>query len=346
MNWEEGLKNLNKIFPPKEKILRCVLGNESCDLDSFISSLILSIKENRIHLINIKYKIFIKKLELLNICKIFNIKINKLLFYNKEINKIENSKGKKFDIKDYKIKAILTDHNNSLINNIEIEEVYDHHLIINPNQLKFCKKIFIDLSYFSCCSLIYNSDKEYYLKKLNNFNKNYKNILLNKYKIINSKIPLNHILLLLLFITIIIDSIKNNSPDKIIIKKLKKKLNLNNKEIKNINKIFKPKNINNFLLNDLLIDYKLFIINSIKIGTSTIRLNNLINELEINKINEFFLKREINKYFIMILINKHRYCISNLLIPENKIIKNLSSKIKEIKPDFSRKKYIEFLNSI
>ncbi|KAG0441311.1 putative exopolyphosphatase [Dictyocoela muelleri] len=89
-------KNKQKIHSNKIKI---TIGNESCDLDSFVSSLIAAYCENNIHVVNMNKKTFISKGELMLLLNMFKIDIDDLIFFETEpvpinfrdLQKTENS---------------------------------------------------------------------------------------------------------------------------------------------------------------------------------------------------------------------------------------------------------------
>ncbi|KAF7702829.1 hypothetical protein CDIK_0325 [Cucumispora dikerogammari] len=443
-----------------------IIGNESSDLDSFISSLALAFIKNKLHLINMQYKVFIKKQNILLVCDKFNIPLSCLLFYNEEKHSIEristncnydnneypcyyeeiineeyNDNNRNvleiYPLKDnYKLKVTLTDYNHSTNPHFIIEGIYDHHSIINRDSIEsisytdlIIKKnlynvehenpVIIDTSYISCCSIIFNLNSEYYLRGLldsnfkftsnainsnrhtfpntnthlpfqdkfpgvnssasssviqknstykqktftaSNFRKStgetesccsdiiyepdarerhpvsighfqntdldsttfksqnininqYRSVLLNQHRKINPDAPLNHVLLMLLFITIVVDthhSFINNkpSPDILIIRKIEQLFNLTSQDLITIYNLFSPRHNLFFNIDSLLTDYKAFIINNKRIGTSTIKINKLLNDTEITEIRSFFNKKGVDNFFVMFLVNNDVETIS------------------------------------
>lgn len=145
----------------KDQNITICLGSEACDLDSFVCSIILSIHENAIPVINMKREIFEAKNELTTICEVFNLNINDLIF----LEKLRNSNSHKpeiyfrtdsedYQVKNKNIKLMLVDHHKPIeeLSNFQMDTIIDHHTVTNP--VVSARRIYIDTDAGSCCTLI------------------------------------------------------------------------------------------------------------------------------------------------------------------------------------------------
>lgn len=163
---EERLKSF--FDQNKEKIqhgeLRIAMGNEGCDLDSFISSLIVAYAEGAIHVVNMKKEVFMAKGEIMWVCNRFGISVEDLIFlvrptlhFSPKARKIGayfDVGGKEYPISGKKIKLLLTDHNRpvEVFNDSEIELIIDHHAL--SGHVSPAKRIYIDLDVGSATTLV------------------------------------------------------------------------------------------------------------------------------------------------------------------------------------------------
>ena len=154
-------KNKKKIT--SQKITIC-LGNEGCDLDSFISSLIVSYTEDHIFVVNMRKDVFISKGDLMFVCDKFGICVNDLIFLEKpqgifssEAKKIGTYflvDNEKYFINDKEVTIIITDHNEPIeeLRDCELEMIIDHHII--TNNISSAKRIYIDIDVGSATTLV------------------------------------------------------------------------------------------------------------------------------------------------------------------------------------------------
>lgn len=164
------LKEKLKLFfeANKEKIHReevlVAIGNEACDLDSFISSLVVAYAEGAIHVVNMRKEVFVAKGEVMWVCKEFGIDVDDLIFLVKptlhfsskarKIGAYFDSGGKEYPVCGKKIKLLLTDHNqpSEELEDCEIELIIDHHMV--EKSVSPAKRIYIDLDVGSATTLV------------------------------------------------------------------------------------------------------------------------------------------------------------------------------------------------
>ncbi|KAG0418670.1 hypothetical protein EQH57_0697 [Dictyocoela roeselum] len=171
-------KNKIRIHSKQVKI---TIGNESCDIDSFISSLIVAYSENTIHVVNMNRDVFESKGELMLVLGMFKIDIDDLIFferfsyngdhYDKKIecglNRIDSIEARgctqnndELEIKMYcshfrcgneiirfygkRILLFLTDHNNPIpeLEMFKIDLIIDHHKI--DKNIENVRRVYID----------------------------------------------------------------------------------------------------------------------------------------------------------------------------------------------------------
>lgn len=104
------------------------IGNESCDIDSFISSIVIAIIRKTVWVVNISHEIFKYKEEIMYLTKYLGIPINEIIFYEARENKfVMNNKQLNFENKN--IRVVIVDHNITNIEfpNIVVELIIDHH---------------------------------------------------------------------------------------------------------------------------------------------------------------------------------------------------------------------------
>ncbi|KAF9764656.1 Exopolyphosphatase [Nosema granulosis] len=140
------------------------MGNEACDLDSFISSLIVAYAENIIHVVPMRKDVFLTKGELTYLCKKFGIDPNDLIYLERPTGNFTPAarkvgtyflyKDEVYSIHDKQIKLVLTDHNEPIeeLADCEIEMVIDHHRL--ANNISTSKRIYIDIDVGSATTLI------------------------------------------------------------------------------------------------------------------------------------------------------------------------------------------------
>lgn len=140
------------------------MGNEGCDLDSFISSLIVAYAENIIHVVPMRKDVFMAKGELMYVCTKFGIDPDDLVYLERpngnftpaarKIGTYLLYKGEVYSIHDKQIKLVLTDHNEPMeeLSDCEIEMVIDHHRL--SNNISTSNRIYIDIDVGSSTTLI------------------------------------------------------------------------------------------------------------------------------------------------------------------------------------------------
>ncbi|EIJ89736.1 exopolyphosphatase [Nematocida parisii] len=139
-----------------------VLGNPSCDQDSFLGSHILAVMLGRIPVVNMQREIFECKHDLMKLCDILGIEIQNLVFLVYEENQWFLKRGDvRYRLSEKNVKAHLVDFNlpeTSLIEckTFRVDRIIDHHQLIKYNKHVHSQTdgMEIELKAGSCCSLI------------------------------------------------------------------------------------------------------------------------------------------------------------------------------------------------
>ncbi|TBU03233.1 hypothetical protein CWI36_0960p0010 [Hamiltosporidium magnivora] len=154
-------KNKKRIQHSEVKI---AIGNEGCDLDSFVSSLVVGYAEDIIHVVNMKKEVFKCKGELMWVIDKFKIDIEDLIFlerplgnFKEHIRKAGTSfvvGDKSYRITDKNITLVLTDHNKPIeeLNEANVEMIIDHHRL--EDKVSEAKRIYIDTDVGSATTLV------------------------------------------------------------------------------------------------------------------------------------------------------------------------------------------------
>ncbi|KAI5168701.1 exopolyphosphatase [Pancytospora epiphaga] len=140
------------------------MGSEACDLDSFVSSLVVAIHENAILVINLSRKILESKGDLMYFINHYNINLEHLIFlerprgaFSLEARRLGTTfrTGKdEYKLTEKKVRLILTDHHSPVpeLRDSVIELIIDHH-ILGERSLA-ASRIYADISVGSCCTLV------------------------------------------------------------------------------------------------------------------------------------------------------------------------------------------------
>lgn len=148
----------------KQSEVTICLGSEACDPDSFVCSLILSIHENVIPVVNMTRKVFESKGDLQYLCSIFNISNDDLIFLERPkgsfslqariLGSCFRVEDESYKLEGKKIKLMLVDHHRPVeeLQHLEIDMIIDHHLLSEAS-LK-ARRIYIDIDAGSCCTLL------------------------------------------------------------------------------------------------------------------------------------------------------------------------------------------------
>lgn len=140
------------------------IGNEGCDLDSFLGSLALAYSQNVVHVVNMKKVVFQSKGELVLACKYLKINIDDLIFLERPMGNFSPRVRRagtyflvdkeKIALEGKKIQLYITDHNKPVVelSHCEIAMVIDHHSL--EKNIKTTKKIYIDIDVGSAATLV------------------------------------------------------------------------------------------------------------------------------------------------------------------------------------------------
>ncbi|KAH9386225.1 exopolyphosphatase [Nematocida major] len=143
--------------------IEVVMGNPSCDQDSFIGSHILAAVMGRVPVVNLCREIFECKHDLVKVCDIMGVSMDELVFLAKQGSAWFLQRGsKKYALAEKKITALLIDFNLPdkdllLSEGFSIDRIIDHHPILEFSQKVHSKAAGMDIELCagSCCSLIY-----------------------------------------------------------------------------------------------------------------------------------------------------------------------------------------------
>ncbi|KAG5859659.1 putative phosphoesterase [Encephalitozoon hellem] len=148
----------------RHKEVLIAMGNEACDLDSFISSLVVAYAEDAIHVVNMRKEVFLSKGEITWVCREFGIDVNDLIFLSKptlhfsskarKIGAYFDSGGKEYPVCGKKIKLLLTDHNQPVeeLEDCKVELIIDHHMV--EKNISPAKRVYVDLDVGSATTLV------------------------------------------------------------------------------------------------------------------------------------------------------------------------------------------------
>ncbi|XP_029166583.1 exopolyphosphatase PRUNE1-like [Nylanderia fulva] len=283
-------KSFKKYFESNRKkivhgeISICI-GNEGCDLDSFISSLVVGYAEEVIHVVNMKKEVFICKGELMWVCNKFGIEVDDLIFFERPMGQFSPrarilgsyflTKDGKYFLESKKITLHLTDHNDPVPEMIfnEIELIIDHHKL--EDHIYNVKRIYIDIDVGSATTLV----SKYLGKDLSRKHhcvKSTKESLSKAEK--KMKETLCSCIAQLLLIPILTDTrfLKRRTSifDYLEYKKLKKRASISNKELrKNLRGMKKARSNDKEYPTEIILqkDYKNYLFNEMRFGCSTVK---------------------------------------------------------------------------
>lgn len=171
MNFDKRLKEFfdeNKRKLKEDEITICI-GNEACDVDSFVSSLVAAFHDQAIHVICMSRDVFMAKGDVGYVLKYFNIDPDDLIYLEKPIGDFSQEARKlgtkfciykkdkmkhSYNLSDKKVKLCIVDHNEPIIElqDAELDLVIDHHAL-SKDSVK-ARRIYIDLDVGSCSTLI------------------------------------------------------------------------------------------------------------------------------------------------------------------------------------------------
>lgn len=292
------------------------IGNEGCDLDSFLGSLALAYSQNVVHVVNMRKVVFESKGELVLACKYLKININDLIFLERPMGNFSPRVRRagtyflcgdeKIALEGKKIQLYITDHNKPVVelSHCEIAMVIDHHSL--EKNIRTTKKIYIDIDVGSAATLV------------------------SKYMGTN----ISKRIAMVLIIPIIVDTKflkeRTSTFDREEYKKLKKIIGIKKKELKKIRKELKLARRNDKKQpSDIILqkDLKVYEHNGYRFGNSTIKYDfekwidregSKVKGIEKDKIGlilqmkleEFAKDCAFDFYFVGCKLNKQRHFIS------------------------------------
>lgn len=168
------LKRMKEFFDENKKRIRekdisICIGNEACDVDSFISSLVTAFHDSLIHVICMSREVFMAKGDVGYVLKHFNIDPDDLIYLEKPIGDFSTEArklGTKFSmykkdklvesypLKEKNVDLCIVDHNEPIIElqDAKLDLIIDHHAL-SKGSVK-ARRIYIDLDVGSCSTLI------------------------------------------------------------------------------------------------------------------------------------------------------------------------------------------------
>lgn len=306
-------ENKKKITHSEVKI---AIGNEGCDLDSFLGSLVLAYSQNVVHVVNMRKDVFKSKGELVWACNYLKIKIDDLIFLERPMGNFSprvRRAGTYFlcgsetiALEGKKIELFMTDHNKPVdeLSHCEINMIIDHHKL--EKNISSVKRIYIDIDVGSATTLV------------------------SKYM----GVHIGKRIAMMLIIPIIVDTkflkIRTSVFDKEEYRKLKKIIGMKKKELKKMRKTIKKARRNDEHQNTEMIlqkDMKIYECFGYRFGNSTIKYNfekwidregSKVTGIEKNKIGmilsmkleEFRKDAGLDFYFVGCKLKKQRHFIS------------------------------------
>lgn len=269
----------NRLKINNHEITICI-GNEGCDLDSFVSSLIISYAEDVIHVVNMKKEVFKAKGELMYVCDTFKIDIEDLIYLErplgamsqeaKEIGSCFLVGDERIPIMQKHIRLFLTDHNEPVreLQRCEISMIIDHHRL--EHIVEKAKRIYIDIDVGSATTLV-SKYLGHDLSRKNHCIKDPKNIDPDKDTLCVS-------IAKLLLIPIIVDTKhlqrRTSVFDYLEYKRLKKKANVKKKFLKKERTALKKARLNDSKHTSEIIlqkDFKQYYEGKITFGIATVK---------------------------------------------------------------------------
>lgn len=162
MDFDKFLKENKKKITHSE--LKIALGNEGCDLDSFLGSLVLAYSQNVVHVVNMRKEVFECKGELMWVCKHLKVNIDDLIFLERPMGNFSprvRRAGTYFlcgnetiALEGKKIELFMTDHNKPVeeLSHCDINMIIDHHKL--EKNISSVKRIYIDIDVGSATTLV------------------------------------------------------------------------------------------------------------------------------------------------------------------------------------------------
>lgn len=279
------------------------MGNEACDLDSFISSLVVSYAENIIHVVPMRKEVFLTKGELVYVCNKFKIDIENLIFLERPLGMFSDNARKigtyflvdneMYSLQDKEVKLVLTDHNQPMdeLSDCEIEMIIDHHFL--STSISNAKRIYIDIDVGSATTLVSKYLGRDLSKKIHCFS--IKTDLRKERDVTMLCAQLANLLLIPIIIDTKFLKKRTSAFDFFQYKKLKKISCLKKKELKTEYKAIKRARRNDHIFDTRLIlqkDFKRYISDDYSFGMSVIkykfdkwidRESSKISGLDVNK---------------------------------------------------------------
>ncbi|KAK6089849.1 hypothetical protein P3W45_001197 [Vairimorpha bombi] len=258
------------------------MGNEACDLDSFISSLVVSYAENIIHVVPMRKEVFLTKGDLVYVCDKFKIDVDNLIFLERPLGLFsENARkigthflvnNEMYSLQDKEIKLVLTDHNQPMdeLSDCEIEMIIDHHFL--SNSISNAKRIYIDIDVGSATTLVSKYLGRDLSKKIHCFSR--KTVLKKERDVTMLCAQLANLLLIPIIIDTKFLKKRTSAFDFFQYRKLKKISCLKKKELKKEYKAIKKARRNDHIFDTRLIlqkDFKRYTLNDYSFGMSVIK---------------------------------------------------------------------------
>ncbi|KAH9385630.1 uncharacterized protein NEMAJ01_0526 [Nematocida major] len=168
-------ERLNEIYAQerRSKPTRIVLGNTSCDQDSFLGAHVLGVVEGRIPVVNMPREVFSHKLDLCFMVSLMGLELDDLVFLEESEDGPVLVRGRQsISIRESPVSAFLVDFSNPekellACSAFSVERIIDHRQVLEGSRvILHVQEMWIDLHAGSCCSLIFHYIQTYYRDEL------------------------------------------------------------------------------------------------------------------------------------------------------------------------------------
>ncbi|KAI4291616.1 exopolyphosphatase [Pancytospora philotis] len=148
----------------KEKNVLVCMGNEACDVDSFVSSLVTAVHEKAVFVVNMARRVLESKGDVMCLLGHYNISTEDLIFLERpegafslearRIATVFRAGGEEHKLIDKTVRLILTDHHRPVaeLAACPIELIIDHH--VPGHKTLEASRLYIDTTVGSCATLV------------------------------------------------------------------------------------------------------------------------------------------------------------------------------------------------
>lgn len=166
MSFNESLQEFFKYCRAaiKQKDVLLCMGNEACDIDSLVSSLVMAMHERAIFVVNMSRRVFQAKGDIMRLVQHCGIDLDDLIFMERprgafsaearRIATVFRSGKDEQKLVDKTVRLVLTDHNRPVpeLEGCQIELIIDHH--VPGSAILHASRLYIDVVAGSCATLV------------------------------------------------------------------------------------------------------------------------------------------------------------------------------------------------